>query len=65
MWRTSRRWLKSYFPMIDFEILSFDIFDKRLKYIFQPADPTTLLKIPQIPALCGAHLGESLNIIFQ
>jgi hypothetical protein len=30
-WSTSPKWLKSYFPMIDFEILALDIFDKRRK----------------------------------
>jgi hypothetical protein len=41
--------------MIDIEILALDIFDKRRKKIFQPADPR-ILPETQIPALSGAHL---------
>jgi hypothetical protein len=32
--------------MIDIEILAYDIFDKRLKNIFQPADPTIFPENP-------------------
>jgi hypothetical protein len=54
-WSTSPKWLKSYFPMLDIEILALDIFDKRLINIFQPPDPTIHPKTPQIPALNGAQ----------
>jgi hypothetical protein len=43
-----QRWLKSYFPMIDIEILALNIFNKRCKNIFQPADLTILPETPQI-----------------
>jgi hypothetical protein len=51
--------------MIDIEILALDIFDKRWKNIFQPANPTILPKTPQIPALSGADLQDGLNLISQ
>jgi hypothetical protein len=59
-WSTSPRLLKSYFPMIDIEILALDIFDKRWKNIFQPADPIILPENLQIPALSEAHLRDGL-----
>jgi hypothetical protein len=50
--------------MIDIEILALDIFDKRRKNIFQPADPAILPETPQIPALSGAYLrDDDLNLI--
>jgi hypothetical protein len=51
--------------MIDIEILALNICDKRLKNIFQPADPTYFPEIPQIPALIGADLRDGLTFIFQ
>jgi hypothetical protein len=36
---------------------------KRLKNIFQPADPIILPETPQSPALSGAHLLHGLNLI--
>jgi hypothetical protein len=41
------------------------IIAKRLKNIFQPADPTILPETPQIPALSGAHLLDGLNLLSQ
>jgi hypothetical protein len=38
---------------------------KRVKNVFQPADPIILPETPQIPALCGVHLGDGLNLISQ
>jgi hypothetical protein len=51
--------------MIDIKVSALDIFDKILKNIFQPADPTILPETPQISALSGAHLRDNLNLIFQ
>jgi hypothetical protein len=51
--------------MIDFEILALDIFDKRCKNIFQPADLIILPETLKIPALSGAHLRECLKLISQ
>jgi hypothetical protein len=51
--------------MIDIEILARNIFDTRLKNIFQPADPIILPENPQIPALSAAHLRDGLNLISQ
>jgi hypothetical protein len=44
---------------------SHTIIAKRLKNIFQPADPTILPETPQIPALSGQHLRDGLNLISQ
>jgi hypothetical protein len=44
---------------------SHTIIAKRLKNIFQPADPTTLPESPQIHALSGAYLRDGLNFISQ
>jgi hypothetical protein len=49
--------------MIDIEILAYNIFDKRRKNIFQPADPTILPETPKVPALSGAHFRDCLNFI--
>jgi hypothetical protein len=62
---TSPRWRKSYFPIIDIEILALNIFRKRWKNIFQPADPTILPETPETPALNGAHLRDGVNFIFS
>jgi hypothetical protein len=51
--------------MIDIEILDLNIFDKRLKNTFQPADLTIIPETPQIPALSGADLRDGLNLISQ
>jgi hypothetical protein len=50
--------------MIDDEILAFDIFDKKRKNCFQPADPLTLPGTPQIHAQSGAHLRDG-SIFFS
>jgi hypothetical protein len=46
----------------DIEILALD---KSSKNIFQPADPIIFPETPQIPAMSGAHLRNSLNLISQ
>jgi hypothetical protein len=44
---------------------SHTIIAKRLKNIFQPADPKILPETPQIIALSGAYLRNGLNLISQ
>jgi hypothetical protein len=41
------------------------IIAKRLKNIFQSADPKILPETPQTPALSGVHLRDGLNLISQ
>jgi hypothetical protein len=51
--------------MSDNDILALDIFDNRLKNIFQPANLTIHPETPQIPALSGAHLRDDLILSSQ